>query len=40
MAGISEVEYYIGNPGDKPFVGDFDGDCIDTFGLHRETQSA
>jgi hypothetical protein len=26
-----------GNPGDKPFVGDFDGDGIDTVGLHRES---
>jgi hypothetical protein len=26
-----------GNPGDKPFVGDFDGDAIDEVGLHRES---
>jgi hypothetical protein len=24
-----------GDPGDTPFAGDFDGDGIDTFGLHR-----
>jgi hypothetical protein len=26
-----------GDPGDKPFAGDFDGDGIDTIGLHRES---
>jgi hypothetical protein len=26
-----------GNPGDKPFVGDFDGDGVETVGLHRES---
>ena len=33
------ADYYFsfGNPGDKPFVGDFDGDGIDTIGLHRES---
>jgi hypothetical protein len=35
--GIAEHSYYFGNPGDKPFGGDFDGDGIDTVGLHRET---
>ena len=29
--------HYFGNPGDKPFVGDFDGDGTDTVGLHRES---
>jgi hypothetical protein len=35
--GAASVEYVFGNPGDKPFVGDFDGDGIDTVGLHRES---
>jgi serine protease len=35
--GAAELDYYFGNPGDKPFVGDFDGDGIDTVGLHRES---
>ena len=35
--GSAEFSYIFGNPGDKPFVGDFDGDGIDTLGLHRES---
>ncbi len=35
--GAAEVDYYFGNPGDKPFVGDFNGNGIETVGLHRET---
>jgi len=35
--GAAETSYYFGVPGDKPFAGDFDGDDIDTFGLHRES---
>jgi hypothetical protein len=35
--GPAEVSYIFGNPGDKPFVGDFDGDGTDTIGLHRES---
>lgn len=35
--GPAETSYLFGNPGDKPFSGDFDGDGIDTFGLHRES---
>jgi len=35
--GAAEFSYIFGNPGDKPFVGDFDGDGIDTLGLHRES---
>ncbi len=35
--GAAEVAYVFGNPGDKPFVGDFDGDGIETVGLHRES---
>ena len=35
--GAADVEYVFGNPGDKPFVADFDGDGVDTVGLHRES---
>ena len=35
--GAAENSFVFGNPGDKPFVGDFDGDGTDTIGLHRET---
>ena len=35
--GTAEFDYVFGNPGDKPFVGDFDGDGTDTIGLHRES---
>jgi hypothetical protein len=35
--GPAEFSFIFGNPGDKPFVGDFDGDGIDTVGLHRES---
>ena len=35
--GAADVSYAFGDPGDKPFVGDFDGDGIDTVGLHRES---
>jgi len=35
--GAAEVVYTFGNPGDKPFVGDFDGDGMETVGLHRES---
>ena len=35
--GAADYHYYFGNPGDKPFVGDFDGDGDDTVGLHRES---
>jgi hypothetical protein len=34
-AGVADVAYYFGNPGDQPFTGDFDGDGVDTIGLHR-----
>lgn len=33
--GAAEIDYLFGNPGDTPFVGDFDGDGTDTIGLHR-----
>ena len=35
--GAADTLYVFGNPGDKPFVGDFDGDGVETVGLHRET---
>jgi Tol biopolymer transport system component len=35
--GAAEFSYFFGNPGDKPFVGDFNGNGIDTVGLHRES---
>jgi hypothetical protein len=35
--GAADSSYVFGNPGDKPFVGDFDGDGVDTAGLHRES---
>src|SRR5690606_41136405 len=33
----ADITYFFGVPGDKPFVGDFDGDGRDTIGLHRES---
>ena len=37
--GLGKADYYFtfGNPGDKPVVGDWDGDGIDEVGLHRES---
>ena len=35
--GVAEFDFYFGNPGDSPFVGDFDGDGVDTIGLYRES---
>jgi hypothetical protein len=35
--GAAELNYVFGDPGDKPFVGDFDGDGVETVGLHRES---
>ena len=35
--GAAEFSYYFGNPGDKPFVGDFNRNGIETVGLHRES---
>ncbi len=34
--GAADYSFVFGDPGDKPFVGDFDYDGIDTVGLHRE----
>lgn len=33
--GAAEYSFLFGNPGDFPFVGDWDGDGIDTPGLRR-----
>jgi hypothetical protein len=35
--GRADFSFIFGNPGDKPFVGDFDNDGVDTIGLHRES---
>ncbi|HLF42111.1 MAG TPA: M15 family metallopeptidase [Acidimicrobiia bacterium] len=35
--GAADFSFLFGNPGDKPFVGDFDGNGIDEVGLHRES---
>jgi hypothetical protein len=35
--GAADFSFLFGDPGDKPFVGDFDGDGIDEVGLHRES---
>jgi lipoprotein-anchoring transpeptidase ErfK/SrfK len=33
--GAADLSYTFGNPGDKPFAGDFDGDGTDTVGVYR-----
>jgi uncharacterized surface protein with fasciclin (FAS1) repeats len=33
--GAADYSFLFGNPGDDPFTGDFDGDGIDSVGLHR-----
>ncbi|MEX2322677.1 MAG: SBBP repeat-containing protein [Acidimicrobiia bacterium] len=35
--GAAQFSYVFGNPGDKPFTGDFNGNGQDTVGLHRES---
>jgi len=35
--GAADYSFVFGNPGDKPVVGDWDGDGIDEVGLHRES---
>lgn len=35
--GAAEHSFLFGNVGDKPFVGDFNGNGVDTIGLHRES---
>jgi hypothetical protein len=34
--GAADYSFLFGNVGDKPVVGDWDGDGIDEIGLHRE----
>jgi hypothetical protein len=38
-AGLGEADFSFtfGNPGDKAFAGDFNGDGVDDIGLHRES---
>ncbi len=35
--GAADYSYQFGNPGDMPFVGDFDGNGIDSVGLYRQS---
>jgi hypothetical protein len=35
--GFADHVFAFGDPGDKPFVGDFDGNGVDEVGLHRES---
>ena len=35
--GPADFDFLFGNPGDKPVVGDWDGDGADEVGLHRES---
>jgi len=35
--GAAEYSFLFGNMGDKPVVGDWDGDGVDEIGLHRDT---
>jgi VCBS repeat-containing protein len=35
--GAADYSFLFGNQGDKPVVGDWDGDGIDEIGLHRES---
>jgi len=35
--GAAEYSFLFGNLGDRPVVGDWDGDGVDEIGLHRET---
>jgi hypothetical protein len=35
--GAADFTFVFGNPGDEPFVGDFNGDGFDEVGLHRDT---
>jgi hypothetical protein len=35
--GFADHSFVFGDPGDKPFVGDFDGNGVDEVGLHRES---
>lgn len=33
--GAADYSFMFGNPGDAPIAGDFDGDGVDTIGIHR-----
>jgi len=35
--GAADYSFVFGDPGDEPFVGDFNGNGQDTVGLHRES---
>jgi Tol biopolymer transport system component len=35
--GVADFSFGFGNPGDEPFVGDFNGDGVDEIGLHRDS---
>ncbi len=35
--GAADFSFGFGDPGDKPVVGDWDGDGVDEVGLHRES---
>jgi hypothetical protein len=35
--GAADFSFLFGNLGDKPFVGDFNGNGADSIGLHRES---
>lgn len=35
--GASTTEFFYGNPGDTPFLGDWDGDGVETPGLYRRS---
>lgn len=37
--GAADSSFSFGNPGDQPFVGDFDGDGIDTVGMFRSASA-
>src|SRR5690606_13779095 len=37
QTGIDADSFYFGNPGDIPFMGDWDGDGVDTPGLYRQS---
>ncbi|MGI9586154.1 MAG: Ig-like domain-containing protein, partial [Acidimicrobiia bacterium] len=36
-SGALETSFYFGNPGDYPFMGDWDGDGVETPGLYRQS---
>jgi hypothetical protein len=37
FVGAADTVYVFGDPDDKPFVGDFNGNGVETVGLHRES---